>query len=123
MGTGASTNGIDAEKFSPDGKYADPYAGARASALCFTGMMDYWPNVDGVTWFVDAVLPRVRAIRPDATFWIVGARPTPAVRKLEQRAGVIVTAIVARAPIMASRRSREAFAASAECADVSESSS
>lgn len=87
----AITNGIDAEKFSPDGKYADPYAGARASALCFTGMMDYWPNVDGVTWFVDAVLPRVRAIRPDATFWIVGARPTPAVRKLEQCAGVIVT--------------------------------
>ncbi len=87
----AITNGIDAEQFSPAGTYADPYSGAGASALCFTGMMDYWPNVDGVTWFVDAIFPRVRAIRPDATFWIVGARPTPMVRKLAQRAGVFVT--------------------------------
>jgi len=85
------TNGIDAAQFSPDADYPDPYSRKGQSALCFTGMMDYWPNVDAVTWFVDAVFSRVRATRPDATFWIVGARPTPAVRKLAERQGVMVT--------------------------------
>lgn len=87
----AITNGIDAEQFSPQGPYADPYDGAGGSAICFTGMMDYWPNVDAVAWFVDAVFPRIRAIRPEARFWIVGARPAPGVRKLAERDGVIVT--------------------------------
>lgn len=91
----AITNGIDAAQFSPAGPYPDPYAGIGGSALCFTGMMDYWPNVDAVTWFVDAVFPRIRAIRPDATFWIVGARPAPALRKLAEHPGVIVTGQVA----------------------------
>jgi sugar transferase (PEP-CTERM/EpsH1 system associated) len=91
----AITNGIDAAQFSPEADYPDPYSGKGQSVLCFTGMMDYWPNVDAVTWFVDAVFSRVRATRPDATFWIVGARPTPAVRKLAQHPGVMVTGQVA----------------------------
>jgi sugar transferase (PEP-CTERM/EpsH1 system associated) len=85
------SNGIDAGEFLPAAPYPDPYAGKGVAALCFTGMMDYWPNVDAVTWFADAVFPAIRAIRPDATFWIVGARPGPAVHKLAQRPGIVVT--------------------------------
>ena len=83
--------GVDLERFSRHGDFADPYNGGRDSALCFTGMMNYWPNVDAVTWFVEAVFPQVRAIRPSASFWIVGAHPTRSVEKLAAHPGVFVT--------------------------------
>jgi sugar transferase (PEP-CTERM/EpsH1 system associated) len=87
--------GVDGERFSPDVTYPDPYDGGGHSALCFTGMMDYWPNVDAVSWFVQAVLPSIRRDRPAATFWIVGANPVRAVRQLTRHPGVFVTGRVA----------------------------
>jgi sugar transferase (PEP-CTERM/EpsH1 system associated) len=83
--------GVDAGYYSPDHEYPDPYGGAGSSALCFTGMMDYWPNVDAVTWFVTTIFPRLRAARPSTTFWIVGANPVRAVRRLAEAPGVFVT--------------------------------
>jgi sugar transferase (PEP-CTERM/EpsH1 system associated) len=83
--------GIDASHFSPDVEYPNPYGTGGPSALCFTGMMDYWPNVDAVTWFVERILPRIRAARPSATFWIVGANPTRSVQRLAETPGVFVT--------------------------------
>ncbi|HHQ42189.1 MAG TPA: glycosyltransferase, partial [Chromatiales bacterium] len=86
-------NGVDLERFRPDPELPDPYPpGARA--IAFTGLMDYWANVDAVSWFAEEVLPRVRAERPEAAFWIVGARPTDAVRRLESIPGVVVTGAV-----------------------------
>jgi sugar transferase (PEP-CTERM/EpsH1 system associated) len=83
--------GVDSGHFSPDVGYPDPYDGAGPSTLCFTGMMDYWPNVDAVTWFVRSVFPRIRRIRPAARFWIVGANPARAVQQLADEPGVAVT--------------------------------
>jgi glycosyltransferase involved in cell wall biosynthesis len=57
--------------------------------------MDYRPNVDGVQWFADEVLPLVRARVPTFELTIVGRDPTPAVRELSDRAGVHVTGRVA----------------------------
>jgi glycosyltransferase involved in cell wall biosynthesis len=54
-------------------------------------MMDYWPNIDAVSWFAEAVLPRLLAIRSSAKFWIVGANPTRDVRALAKLPGVVVT--------------------------------
>jgi sugar transferase (PEP-CTERM/EpsH1 system associated) len=87
----AVSNGVDWRHFSPDAGYPDPYDGAGGSALCFTGMMDYWPNVDAVVWFVHSVFPRIRSAWPAATFWIVGANPAPLVRSLARQPGVAVT--------------------------------
>jgi sugar transferase (PEP-CTERM/EpsH1 system associated) len=84
------SNGVDSSYFSPEGSYPNPYGGDQ-SALCFTGMMDYWPNIDAVVWFVHSILPRIRAVRPTATFWIVGANPAPPVRVLAREPGVVVT--------------------------------
>jgi glycosyltransferase involved in cell wall biosynthesis len=57
--------------------------------------MDWLPNEDGITWFVDAILPRVRAVLPDATLTVVGRNPPPAVRGLAERdSGVRVTGTV-----------------------------
>jgi glycosyltransferase involved in cell wall biosynthesis len=59
-------------------------------SVLFTGTMDYRPNVDAVTWFVETVWPRVRSRRPDARFEIVGRAPRPAVRALGAVEGVEV---------------------------------
>ena len=59
----------------------------------FTGAMDYWPNVDAVTWFASDVLPALVARVPSLRFTIVGMRPTPAVQALAGE-HVVVTGTV-----------------------------
>ncbi len=83
-------NGVDHAYFMPDDSYADPYAGCR-EVLVFTGAMDYWPNIDAVTWFAREVLPLIRQSVGTARFAIVGARPTREVRALASLPGVTVT--------------------------------
>jgi len=83
--------GVDTEHYSPDLAHADPYHGRGRSVVCFTGMMDYWPNVDAVSWFAAEALPRLRRLRPDVTFYIVGANPVRAVQRLGGQPGIVVT--------------------------------
>lgn len=86
---GYFNNGVDTDFFSPSRVFDTPFSpGGRV--LIFTGAMDYWPNVDAVTWFAREVLPRVRKEAPDVRFCIVGSRPTPAVQALAGEA-VMVT--------------------------------
>lgn len=87
-------NGVDLAYFAPTGALDNPFPGA-APAIVFTGTMDYWPNVDAVTWFARAVLPalRKRAVPPE--FYIVGAKPGAEVQHLARQAGVHVTGRVA----------------------------
>ncbi len=82
--------GVDSDFFDPTIAYDNPYPEGQP-AMVFTGMMDYWPNVDAVTWFVDNALERIRKRVPGAVFCIVGMRPTPEVGRLAERPGVIVT--------------------------------
>ena len=90
---GHFNNGVDTDYFSPARSYATPFAiGERA--LVFTGAMDYWPNVDAVEWFAAEVFPKLAARFTDLRFYIVGARPTPAVQALGKLPGVIVTGTV-----------------------------
>lgn len=86
----AVNNGVDHDYFSPDRRYANPYDGGSVP-IVFTGAMDYWANIDAVTWFAREVLPRVREKEPEAHFYIVGGRPAPAVRALAALSGVTVT--------------------------------
>ena len=88
----AMNNGVDAEFFAPAPQRQSPFAPGEA-ALVFTGAMDYWPNVDAVTWFVQEVLPRLHQSRPALRFHIVGRNPTPAVRALAG-SQVVVTGTV-----------------------------
>lgn len=92
-------NGVDADYFSPSG-VPMPH-GWRAGrddpnnrSIVFTGAMDYKPNVDAAAWFSREVMPLVRHRLPDATFWIVGARPTAEVRSLAREGEVHVTGTV-----------------------------
>jgi sugar transferase (PEP-CTERM/EpsH1 system associated) len=67
--------GVDVEYF----RQREPEA--HGHHLVFTGSMDWFANEDGVSFFVQDVLPRIRAKLP-VTFWIVGRTPSQAVRQL-----------------------------------------
>jgi sugar transferase (PEP-CTERM/EpsH1 system associated) len=87
------SNGVDTEYFSPERAYENPYE-STGPVLVFTGMMDYWANVDAVAWFARDVLPIVQESVATAQFVIVGARPTPEVERLDALEGVTVTGSV-----------------------------
>jgi sugar transferase (PEP-CTERM/EpsH1 system associated) len=87
-------NGIDCRFFSPRHVWTNPFIGPGPHFV-FTGTMDYWPNVDAVKWFARKVFPKLRAARPDATFTIVGSKPTSEVTALQSQGGVRVTGRVA----------------------------
>ncbi len=55
--------------------------------------MDYWPNIDAVTWFVQDMLPALQRDWPQLCFYIVGRSPPPAVQALTSP-GVVVTGTV-----------------------------
>lgn len=65
-----------------------------ASKVMFTATLDYLPNVDGITWFVSQVWPRVRAVLPEAQLDVVGRRPVEEVMALRGQPGVSVHADV-----------------------------
>jgi glycosyltransferase involved in cell wall biosynthesis len=48
--------------------------------------MDYWANVDAVSWFAGQVMPLVLARQPKARFYIVGSRPAREVLALKSAA-------------------------------------
>jgi sugar transferase (PEP-CTERM/EpsH1 system associated) len=90
---GTMTNGVDLTYFNGR-RFPCPYASGIVP-IVFTGAMDYWPNVDAVTWFAHEVLPQLRAAGMAARFYIVGSRPTRAVRRLGRLPHVEVTGRVA----------------------------
>ena len=86
-------NGLDLTEFG----YQAEDATTLPDSLVFTGTMDFRPNVDAVTWFVERVWPLILARKPQARFVIVGRRPPPAVTALGRQPGVHVTGVVADA--------------------------
>jgi polysaccharide biosynthesis protein PslH len=86
----ALPNGVDSAYFDPAIVHPEPYDTARPTFV-FTGTMDYLPNIQAVSWFSADILPRIRQAVPNAQFYIVGADPAPAVRKLKQLGHVHVT--------------------------------
>lgn len=91
-GTGAATdwfpNGVDAGFFSPTG---EPY---DADTISFIGRMDYYPNQECMSRFCRDVWPLLKARRPSMKLLIVGADPSPEMRRLGDLPGVTVTGSV-----------------------------
>jgi len=83
-------NGVDTQYYDPVGIWDNPFP-KDSQPVVFTGAMDYHPNVDGVVWFANEVLPVVRKNCPSALFAIVGSNPESAVRSLAARPGIVVT--------------------------------
>jgi sugar transferase (PEP-CTERM/EpsH1 system associated) len=78
-------NGVDLDHFRSKG------VAKRPGSIVFTGVMDYFPNIDAAVWFCDKVLPTVQKQIPAAGLTICGSRPAAAVRRLAKRHGVTVT--------------------------------
>jgi len=85
-------NGVDAGFFSPEHDLPSPYRAGEIPVV-FTGAMDYWPNIDAVSWFASDMLPELRSRWPRLRFHIVGMRPAPQVLALESDAVVVTGAV------------------------------
>ena len=82
----AMSYGVDSDFFSPNAGLASPFeVGPQNSAqipVVFTGAMDYWPNIDAVSWFVSDIQPKLLRLWPQLRFYIVGRSPPAAVQAL-----------------------------------------
>ncbi len=91
-GTGTPTdwfpNGVDSKAFSPGDEPYDP------DTISFIGRMDYYPNQECMFDFCANTLPLLKSRRPNIKLIIVGADPSPAIRKLGEIPGVTVTGSV-----------------------------
>ncbi|WP_376789693.1 glycosyltransferase [Thermoflexus sp.] len=80
-------NGVDTAFFHPEAVAPFPLG---EPAFVFTGSMDYRPNIDAARWLAQAIWPAVRSALPEARLYLVGRRPSRAVRQLQAIPGVHV---------------------------------
>ena len=83
-------NGLDTDFFKPAQYKSTP----TKPILLFTGVMDYFPNVDAVEWFVKNTWTDIKKKFPEAEFIIAGMNPTSRVKSLARYSGVEVTGFV-----------------------------
>ena len=85
----AVPTGVDLDYFQPAGE-AQP-----KTDLVFVGSMDWMPNIDGVVWFVNEVLPLIKRKLPDCSLAVVGRTPGREVTELAEReSGIRITGTV-----------------------------
>lgn len=82
-------NGVDAGFFC-----RDKVPPTDSKVIVFLGRMDYFPNIDGICWFVKELFGPIRARVPSAELRIVGSNPIRAVRALAKIPGITVTGFV-----------------------------
>jgi sugar transferase (PEP-CTERM/EpsH1 system associated) len=80
--------GIEPVSFIPTGvdvDYFTPRQSMPRDGLVFVGSMDWLPNIDGMRWFCQEILPLIRARRADCPLSIVGRNPSREILKLADR--------------------------------------
>jgi len=83
-------NGVDQSVFRPD---PDSHERERRQ-LVFSGVMDYFPNVNAMAWFMEQVWPLVKADHPDVQLTIAGMNPVSQVLAMAEDPDVTVTGFV-----------------------------
>jgi polysaccharide biosynthesis protein PslH len=71
--------GVDTEFFQPQ------HAEEVPNSLVFTGSMDWLPNEDGIFYFAEQILPRIRQQLPDVKLLVVGRKPSRRLQELSHR--------------------------------------
>jgi glycosyltransferase involved in cell wall biosynthesis len=79
VSSGSVPTGVNVGHFRP------PEDATPEDGLVFVGSMDWLPNIDGVRWFAEEVLPLIRASHPSLPVTIVGRMPPPEIRDLALR--------------------------------------
>lgn len=74
---GVVPTGVDLDYFQ-----ALPRTASAVPTIMFMGSMDWYANVDGVNWFVEAVWPLVQREVPQARFVVVGRKPPTEIQAL-----------------------------------------
>jgi glycosyltransferase involved in cell wall biosynthesis len=74
---GVVPTGVDLDYFQ-----SVPRSASSVPTVVFMGSMDWYANVDGVTWFAEAVWPLVQRQMPQARFVVVGRKPPPEILAL-----------------------------------------
>jgi polysaccharide biosynthesis protein PslH len=73
-----------------------PYDPARAiepNRIIFTGNMTYYPNEDGILYFVKEIFPKIVLRHPKAELYIVGQNPPRSIRDVAAH-NIVVTGFV-----------------------------
>jgi polysaccharide biosynthesis protein PslH len=68
-------NGVDVEQFRPAMQAPEP------DSLLFFGAINYYPNHEGISWFLDQVFPLILAKRPQTKLYVVGPAPDDMLRR------------------------------------------
>lgn len=76
-------NGVALEFFAPQKRTSE------RDIIIFTGAMDYFPNVDGVLYFHQEILPLIKTHVPTVKFIIAGMNPTSAIKKLNGKETIV----------------------------------
>jgi glycosyltransferase involved in cell wall biosynthesis len=74
--------GVDVEYFTSSG-----HASRNPNELVFTGSMDWMPNDDAMGWFLQDILPKIRAKLPNVVVTVVGREPSERLRSHAERIG------------------------------------
>jgi glycosyltransferase involved in cell wall biosynthesis len=75
-------------------RFLENHAGqTEPKSIVFMGLMSFYPNQHGLFYFLDEIFPRILSRVPETRLYVVGARPSKAVRKRASDR-VIVTGFV-----------------------------
>jgi polysaccharide biosynthesis protein PslH len=78
--------GVDADYFRPRN------VPEEAGKLVFVGSMDWYPNEDGILWFLREVFPQITKQVPKASLTVVGRNPSPTLKAIAaNQPGVTLT--------------------------------
>lgn len=75
----------------PDARDLPPAVLEQSPSPCiaFLGSMNWPPNADAAFWFIEKILPLVRAIMPEVRFRVIGREPPEALKRLAAASGGI----------------------------------
>jgi glycosyltransferase involved in cell wall biosynthesis len=82
-------NAADVDYYQP--RATDP--GPDGRTVVFFGLLSYFPNVDGVTYFIEEIWPRVVEAHPQARLKIIGGQAPRSIQALV-RSGIELTGFV-----------------------------
>jgi sugar transferase (PEP-CTERM/EpsH1 system associated) len=88
---GCAGNGVNTQTFDPEAVFVIPEHLRRRKFLVFVGVLNYFPNSDGVRWFAENIFPELRRRDPQLELFVVGRHPARSVMQLMEREGITVT--------------------------------
>ncbi len=77
-----------------DTTFHQPMPDAGSQMIVFIGVLDYKPNVEGIIWFVNHVMPLLRRRVPGVKLQIIGRHPSAEVLALDHAENVEVVGSV-----------------------------